>query len=342
MPRKGKNSSFDKRQLVIYHYAKGKSYREIGEIVNLSKSTVGDIIKRYEKEDRIESIPQKGRPKLLTEHDKRWIMRKVKDDPRVSAPKLTTDLKVFTGKEVNPETVRRAIRENGYNGRIARKKPFINEVNRRKRLDFAKLHELKDNNFWDTVLFTDESKYNIFGSDGRVNVWRKPNEELNIKNLRSTVKHGGGSVMVWGCMSAAGVGNLVFIDGIMDKNVYLDILKKNLKQSAEKLGILNNFKFYQDNDPKHKAHIVREYLLYNCPKVLETPPQSPDINVIENLWQELDVKVRQHAISNKQQLKQILQDEWAKISSDYTKKLVQSMPNRLKMVIKQKGYPTKY
>lgn len=97
-----------------------------------------------------------------------------------------------------------------------------------------------------------KSKYKIFGSDGRVNVWRKPNEELNVK-------------------------------------------KRNLKQSAEKLGILDNFKYYQDNDPKHKAHVVREYLLYNCPKGLETP----DINVIENLWHKLDVEIRERSMTNK-------------------------------------------
>lgn len=70
-------------------------------------------------------------------------------------------------------------------------------------------------------------------------VWRKPNEEM--KNLRATVKHGGGSVMVWGCMSESGVGNLHFIDGIMDQYVYLDLQKKNLKPSEKKLGISRTF-----------------------------------------------------------------------------------------------------
>lgn len=77
MQRKANNSWFDLRQLVIFHYEKCKSYRQIGKMVNLSNSTVGNIIKRYLSKDRIEPIAQKGRPQLLTEHDKRWIMRKV-------------------------------------------------------------------------------------------------------------------------------------------------------------------------------------------------------------------------------------------------------------------------
>ncbi|GFV27729.1 transposable element Tc1 transposase [Trichonephila clavipes] len=62
-------------------------------------------------------------------------------------------------------------------------------------------------NFWKKVIFSDESKFNIFGSDGRRTVWRKPNTALDPKNLRPTVKHGGVSVMVWGCMASNGVGN---------------------------------------------------------------------------------------------------------------------------------------
>lgn len=63
--------------------------------------------------------------------------------------------------------------------------------------------------FWNRVLFTDESKYNIFGSDGREKIWIKANTAMNPKNLVSTVKHDGGSVMVWGAVAASGVGNLL-------------------------------------------------------------------------------------------------------------------------------------
>ncbi|KAH8344912.1 hypothetical protein KR067_010610, partial [Drosophila pandora] len=67
--------------------------------------------------------------------------------------------------------------------------------------------------------------------------------------LKAMVKHGGGNVMVWACMSASGVGNLVFIDGIMDAKMDAD----NLRESAEKLGLESEYWFQQDNDPKHTA-----------------------------------------------------------------------------------------
>ena len=77
------------------------------------------------------------------------------------------------------------------------------------------------------------------------------------------VKHGGGHVMVWGCFAAEGVGSLEFMEGITTANSYIQILKKNLRQSVKKLGLSDSFSFYQDNDPKHKAHSTRAWLSLN-------------------------------------------------------------------------------
>ncbi|GBN21902.1 hypothetical protein AVEN_10147-1 [Araneus ventricosus] len=106
--------------------------------------------------------------------------------------------------------------------------------------------------------------------------------------------------MLWGCFAASGMRNLVFIENNMDQYKYINILKENLKISAQKLGIQNKFKLYQDNDPKHTALNVRLWLLYNCPKVIKTPPYSPDLNPIENVRHELEKRTRKHEISSKE------------------------------------------
>lgn len=148
--------------------------------------------------------------------------------------------------------------------------------------------------------------------------------------------------MVWGCMSTMGVGNLVIIDEIMTKEVYLKILQENLLQSAQKMGISEDFYFQQDNDPKHVAHVVKMWLIHKVPHLLVTPPQSPDLNPIEHLWDHLDKRLRKHVITSKPQLKALLLTEWQEISNDYLQKLTHSMPDRLKEVKRLKGYPTKY
>ena len=72
------------------------------------------------------------------------------------------------------------------------------------------------------------------------------------------VKHGGGSIMVWGCMSWAGVGNLYRIDGIMNSQVYLDILDLQLldtigRQDLDEAQVI----FQHNNDPKHTSGLVQ-------------------------------------------------------------------------------------
>ncbi|GFV46209.1 transposable element Tc1 transposase [Trichonephila clavipes] len=223
------------------------------------------------------------------------VIHQVKIDPKISAPKIAASTSNTLGRSVSAETVRRVLRKAGYNGRVARKKPLIGKRNRVKRLKFAKEHILKPQQFWNEVIFSDESKFNIFGSDGRRMVWRKPNTSHHPKHTIPTVKHGGGSVM-------------------------------------------------QDNDPKHTAFVVKEWLLYNCRNQLNTPPQSPDLNVIENprAWSHLERAVQKHQIISKEQLKSVLQEEWLNIAPETTRHLVESMPWRLESVISAKGYATKY
>lgn len=335
--------SNDMRELIIKLHKEKKSLRQIAKIVGKTHSTVQSVVKKFEMTGSVNTLPRSGRPKILNSRDRRNIIRKVNENPRISAPKLAVDVELEIGKIVHPENIRRILRKSGLNGRIPRKKPFISLENRRKRLEFAKKYGNEDEQFWNKVLFTDESKFNIFGPDSRGKIWRKKNTELEEKNLIPTVKHGGGCVMVWGSMAAAGVGSLVFIQPKMDRWVYLDIIKSNLKSDAAKLKLGNNWIFQQDQDPKHTAHVVKSWLLYNVPKQLHSPPQSPDLNPIEHVWDYLDRhRIRKHRITNVNMLKNILLEEWNKIPPSYTEKLVSSMNRRLKACVNAKGCSTKY
>ena len=92
------------------------------------------------------------------------------------------------------------------------------------------------------------------------------------------MKHGGGSIMLWGCFAAGGTGALHKIDSIMRQGNYVEKLKKHLKTSVRKLKLGRKWTFQMDNDPKHTSKVVAKWLKDNKVKVLELPSQSPDLN----------------------------------------------------------------
>ena len=107
-----------------------------------------------------------------------------------------------------------------------------------------------DMDYWNHVLWSDKTKINLFGSDGVKLVWWQPGEEYKDKCVLPTVKLGGGSVMVWGCMSAADTEELQFIEGTMNANMYCDILQQSMIPSLQRLG---RRAVFQHKDPKHTS-----------------------------------------------------------------------------------------
>lgn len=106
-------------------------------MLNLSKSTIEDTIKRFKQEDRIESIPQKGQSRKLDISDQRKIIRKIKVNPSLSALKLADELLIETEKGTSPNHTQ-STEKRWSQRKSCSKKPFVKEANRKKRLNYAR------------------------------------------------------------------------------------------------------------------------------------------------------------------------------------------------------------
>ncbi|EIE91839.1 hypothetical protein RO3G_16550 [Rhizopus delemar RA 99-880] len=206
-----------------------------------------------------------GRPKLLSSRDDQYLVRLVTVKDQENAVEARNTLENDLQKTVSAETVRRSLRRSGLTSFVKPQKPLLSEVNRRKRLDWALNHTDWTMEDWKRVIWSDETKVNRFGSDGKVYAWKQPNEKLKRRHKKQTVKHGGGSLMVWSCISWYGVGYIVDVGRNIDKSVYLSVLQDDLVKCmtdyCKENGLrMTDFKFMLDNNPKHKSKIVSEWL----------------------------------------------------------------------------------
>jgi len=335
-----KEYSVDLRKRVVTSHQAGEGYDRISKKLDIPKSSVRAIIKKFATEGHVHNIEGRGRKRILSDRAERTMVRYSKNNPRATTKEVLQAM--GPEMEVSRRTVGRILRRGGLKACRPRKTPLLKSVHLKARIAFAKRHMDKDSLFWNRVLWTDETKIELFGHNNVSHVYRESGKAFLPKNTVPTVKHGGGNLMFWGCFAASGTGRLVKIDGIMNKEEYVEILDQNLKQSARDLSLGRRWNFVQDNDPKHTAKFTKKWLTDNKIDVLEWPSQSPDLNPIENLWRLLKVKVMKRNPRNIAELEVVCQEEWKSITVEECKNLVETYNKRLCQVLAFKGHTIDY
>ncbi len=326
---------------ILFYSEEGMKGREIARKMKLSSSTVNDFLKKHNDTGKLSHRKGNGRPLSVTSEISTFIRTIINGNPKCSLRKIKSMIKEKYDDDISHVTIKRYLNSINLQAKPPINKPFLRDANIEKRKILSKKFLFMSESDVKRIIFSDESKFNLFYSDGRQMVWRTPDSGLENKNLNKTIKHGGGSVMVWACFSYYGIGKLVIIDGSLTGTRYVDLLSRNLYESANMMG-LESFIFQQDNDPKHTSSIANEYFEHKGIDVLEWPPQSPDLNPIEHLWAHIKVKVGQRLPKNKNELIDIIKDEWSKISIETCQKYSLSFKNRALSVYEASGNHTYY
>jgi transposase len=335
--------STSQRDHILSLLDSGVSANKIHLTTHVAVSTICDLRNKHR------SSLQKslgGRPSKLTIPNIRHATRLITSGKVKTTAQVTRALRDITNQPLSTQTTRRRLKDTaGLKPVVVKKKPRLTPRQRKERLDFALAHQHWTVEDWKKVVWSDETKINRLGSDGRKWAWKRPGEGLSDRLVEGTLKFGGGSVMVWGCMMWEGTGYAVKIDGRMDGDLYIKILEDDLQASIDFYNkTTDDVIFQQDNDPKHTCKKAKTWFQDHSFTVLPWPPQSPDLNPIEHLWFYIKRRLGEYEEDPKGilELWERVEKEWAKIPASVCQNLIESMPSRVKAVLKAKGGYTKY
>ena len=324
----------------------GSSVRQIATLTGASIGAISAL-----RSEHRPNLPKSlgGRPSKLSSIDIRHAQRLISSGKAENAVQIARTLNDISNHPISVQTVRRSLKSAGLKALTKKKMPFLSKRHRRERMDFAVAHKDWTVEDWKRVVWSDETKINRLGSDGKKWVWKRPGENRNgvvsDKFVEGTMKFGGGSVMIWGCMMWEGAGYACKIDGNMDKHLYTSILEDELQASLDQYGKTpKDVIFQQDGDPKHRSGKAMGWLEDHGFDVMVWPPQSPDLNPIKHLWDYLKRRLGEYERSpaGVLELWERVEKEWNEIPASVCQKLIESMPRRVTAVLKAKGGHTKY
>ncbi|CAD6196871.1 unnamed protein product [Caenorhabditis auriculariae] len=298
----------DKRAIVVGRQ-NGLTMMTLAGMFGVTKAGISQFLKRQKAQDGSTNSQRTGRPRVTDRNDDRNILKTSRTNPRLTAPAIRREVFLefaISAIRLDRETTSECCWNHG-------------------KVKWAKEHLNWTRQDWNKILWSDESKFLLFGSDGIQWVRRPIGSRYHPKYQLPTVKHGGGSCMVWGAFSGSGIGPL-------HRNQMLPHLRAMGRGSV----------YQQDNDPKHTSLFVKDWFKSRRVNVMGWPSQSPDLNPIEHLWEELERRCANKRAKNCNEKFAQLLSEWNQIPMSTIDTLLNSMQRRCQAVIDARGFATKY
>ena len=302
-------SDYIKLRILSLHW-QGFKVSKIGDILVLEDATVVSrqsiriFLKRFKERGTIARKPGSGLTLKLSRTILKLIESAMREDDETTATQLQAKLAAHSWY-VSLTTILHNCQQLRWIYHGSAYCQLLRNENKQKRLEWARANL---NNNFDDIIWSDESSIQL--DCHRRYCCRKEGEKPQPK---PRPKHPT-KVYVWAGISKKGATGICIFEGTMDAILYCEKLRRTLLPFLEE-KFPTSHKFMQDNDPKHCSRMAQNF--YNefginwwC-----TPPESPDINPIENLWHEMKDYLRGTVKpKNKHELIEGITTFWATIN----------------------------
>jgi len=315
----------------------GWQHKDIAHTLKCSENTVSLWVTRWRDEHSVSDAERSGRPRCTTDDTDQNIGLLADKDPS-NTPK---DIKRQLQLPVSPHTISRRLDEIGLWGCVQQEEHELTEFDLARRLAFAHKYLHKTEDWWAHVFFSDETHFYL-GHHGRVYVRRPVGESHNPKYMHAAPQLKG-KVSLWACICAEGLGHAELYANSLDSTRHRDILRHSLIPSFKQFYPAGPWVFQQDNARFHTTAETIEFLhTKGVTWVDEWPPWSPDLNPIENLWNELKARVYARFPQTLEELENVIREEYADTKLSFISRICRNMPRRLQLVIANNGHKIPY
>ncbi|KAG2210618.1 hypothetical protein INT46_005294 [Mucor plumbeus] len=294
------------------------------------------------------TLPAGGRSSFVSVSTQQYIARRLQNG-RQDGPKAVQEYLRSIEIDMSLSGVRKLLKRMGFKPRRKIKTNFISKKNKPLRLAWAKKHHHLTVDQWRQWVFSDKTRVNLWGSDSNPYYWSDDGDILQPYQTEPHVEEDGGSVLFWDCITANNPGySTTVMDGSVDSTVYVDILQTSLLDTLEYYDMNRNvIRFQQDNATPHTSKITQDWFSANgfiFETIRDWPAQSPDLNPIEHVWYQLKRRLNTYPTrpTTKGELEARITSEWYKFTKNGCLKYIDSMPARIKAVIRSGGGPTRF